>query len=66
MIWLLLLILAVTLIIYKLNTTHNEWTRRGVKQVKETFILGSFGDLLFRKSFFDIVKDAYNEFPNER
>ena len=67
MIWMILIILVVTFIIYKLNTAQKQWEKRGVKQAKETFLVGAFGDLLFRKkSFFDIVKDMYNEFPNER
>ena len=67
MFWLSLGILVITYIVYKIIEQHNQWTRRGVKQVKETLFLGFFGDLLFgRKAFFDIVKDIHNAYPEER
>jgi len=66
MILLLLGILLITYIIYKAFQNDN-WTNRGIKAKKQTFIIGDFGDLLLKKkSFFDVIKELYDEFPNER
>lgn len=66
MIWLSLGILVITFIIYKIIRSHNQWTTRGVKQIKETIFLGFFGDLLFRrKTLFDIVKDIHNAYAEK-
>ncbi|KAK9752524.1 hypothetical protein QE152_g4111 [Popillia japonica] len=63
--WILLVIAA--LAVWKLSQHYNYWTNRGIKQRKQTYLLGDDASVFFgRESFFELMKRLYDTFPNER
>ncbi|KAK4874017.1 hypothetical protein RN001_013377 [Aquatica leii] len=67
MILLTILSLLVLLIYLKLIKPLSYWKDRGVVHKKPWPLVGNSSDIFFqRKSFFQFVKDIYNEFPNDR
>jgi len=67
MIWIVIVILALTYLYHKIINWQNQWTRRDVKQKPQQFLLGDSGEILLRKkSVYDAIVDLYNEFPEER
>ncbi|KRT84339.1 hypothetical protein AMK59_1315, partial [Oryctes borbonicus] len=70
MITLILTIISITTVfflIWKLMKHYTYWTVRGVKQRKQTYILGDNASVFFKKeSFFDMMVNLYRTFPEER
>nr|XP_022908462.1 cytochrome P450 9e2-like [Onthophagus taurus] len=67
MLCLILFVLLVILLLIKLSKTYSYWTERGVKQRKQTYLLGDNGKVFLKKeSFFDMITSIYNAFPEER
>nr|XP_022908458.1 cytochrome P450 9e2-like [Onthophagus taurus]XP_022908459.1 cytochrome P450 9e2-like [Onthophagus taurus] len=60
--------IALLLLVYiKLRKTHNFWIERGVKQRKQIYLLGdNAGVILQRETFFDMMQNLYNAYPEER
>ncbi|KAI4464076.1 cytochrome p450 [Holotrichia oblita] len=63
----ILLILAVIFIIWKQGKTYNYWRNHNIKQKDGLDQIKAFLSVIFRReSFFDMMINLYDSFPNER
>ncbi|KAF5288521.1 hypothetical protein FQA39_LY15389 [Lamprigera yunnana] len=59
--------LFAVLFYFKVVKKYNFWHDRGVPYIKPIYFIGNFGATIFRiKSIHQILKDAYNKYPNSR
>ncbi|KAF5288522.1 hypothetical protein FQA39_LY15390 [Lamprigera yunnana] len=59
--------LFAVLFYFKVVKKYNFWHDRGVPYIKPIYFVGNFGPTIFRiKSIHQILRDAYNKYPNSR